>query len=227
MLKSIFELFFPTVCYACKDVLRDHEEMICTYCRHHLPLADNHNNPKNAIYQKFYGKIPLTFATSLFVFHKRGPVQELIHHLKYKNKQDIGPALAHWFAPTLQSLHQKQAFDCIVPIPLHPRKLKERGYNQLDTFGTQLSILLNIPYETTLLTRPIYTKTQTHKDREHRLRDIEKAFAIASKPEFENKHFLLIDDVITTGATLELCGRLLLSIPGATLSIATLAATES
>lgn len=227
MLKNIFDLFFPTICYACKDVLRDHEEMICTFCRHHLPLADDHNNPKNAIYQKFYGKIPLIFATSLFIFHKKGPVQELIHHLKYRNKQDIGIELAFWFAPILLTLHQKQAFDYIIPTPLHPKKLRERGYNQLDTFGKQLSVLLEVPYEKNLLTRPVYTKTQTHKDREHRLRDIEKAFKITPNPEFENKHFLLIDDVITTGATLELCGRLLLNIPGATLSIATLAVTES
>jgi ComF family protein len=110
---------------------------------------------------------------------------------------------------------------------LHPRKYRERGYNQLDTFGTQLSALLGVPYEKNLLTRPVYTKTQTHKDREHRLQDIEKAFAVTPKTEFENKHFLLIDDVITTGATLELCGRLLLQIPGTSISIAALAATES
>jgi ComF family protein len=227
MFKNIIDLFFPPVCGGCHSFLISNENVICTLCRHNIPLTNHHLNPENEAFKKFYGRIPVEYASALLYFHKRGIVQELIHNLKYKGQEEIGSVLGAWYAEDLKNLTILQSVDEIVPVPLHKRKLKERGYNQVANFGLVLSENLNIPFNGSLLIRNIYSKTQSRKSFLNRSDGIDAIFDTSFTEKDHNKHFLLIDDVITTGSTLEACSHALLKIPGAKISIVCMAMAHS
>lgn len=227
MFESIINLFFPKVCSGCSSFLLSNENVICTVCRHNIPLTNHHLNPENDAFKKFYGRIPVVHTSALFYFHKKGIVQELIHNLKYKGHEEIGTILGEWYAEDLKTIDLLQSIDEIIPVPLHRRKLKERGYNQVTAFGTALSSSLNIDYNDTILVRNVYSKTQSKKNLLGRTEGIESTFDVSFTEKNHNKHFLLIDDVITTGATLEACSRALLKIPGAKISIVCMAMAQS
>ena len=227
MFESIINLFFPKVCSGCSSFLLSNENVICTVCRHDIPLTNHHLNPENDAFKKFYGRIPVIHTSALFYFHKKGIVQELIHNLKYKGHEEIGAILGEWYAEDLKTIELLQSVDEIIPVPLHRRKLKERGYNQVTAFGTALSSSLNIDYNDSLLIRNVYSKTQSKKNLLGRTEGIESTFDVAFTEKDHNKHFLLIDDVITTGSTLEACSRALLKIPGAKISIVCMAMAQS
>ena len=227
MFESIINLFFPKVCSGCSSFLLSNENVICTVCRHEIPLTNHHLNPENDAFKKFYGRIPVVHTSALFYFHKKGIVQELIHNLKYKGHEEIGAILGEWYAEDLKTIDLLQSVDEIIPVPLHRRKLKERGYNQVTAFGTALSSSLNIDYNDTILVRNVYSKTQSKKNLLGRTEGIESTFDVSFTEKNHNKHFLLIDDVITTGATLEACSRALLKIPGAKISIVCMAMAQS
>jgi ComF family protein len=227
MFKSILNLFFPPACSGCSSFLVANETVICTSCRHNIPLTNHHLNPENEAFKKFYGRIPVQHASALFYFHKKGIVQELIHNLKYKGHQEIGHILGDWLIEDLKSIELLQSVNEIIPVPLHPKKLKERGYNQVTTFGVALSSGLNLAYNDTLLIRNVYSKTQSKKNLLGRTEGIESTFGVSFTEKDHHKHFLLIDDVITTGATLEACSRALLKIPGAKISIVCMAMAHS
>jgi ComF family protein len=192
-----------------------------------MPLTNHHLNRENEAFKKFYGRIPVEYASALLYFHKRGIVQELIHNLKYKGQEEIGSVLGAWYAEDLKNLTILQSVDEIVPVPLHKRKLKERGYNQVANFGLVLSENLNIPFNGSLLIRNIYSKTQSRKSFLNRSDGIDAIFDTSFTEKDHNKHFLLIDDVITTGSTLEACSHALLKIPGAKISIVCMAMAHS
>ncbi len=227
MLKSIINLFFPPVCAGCHSFLVSNENVICTLCRHNLPLTNHHLNPENEAFKKFYGRIPVEHTSTLLYFHKKGIVQELIHNLKYKGQEEIGTVLGEWYADELKTLEILQSVDEIIPVPLHKRKLRERGYNQVTNFGTTLSSGLNIPYNPNLLVRNIYSKTQSKKNLLNRSEGIDTTFDVIFSEKDHDKHFLLIDDVLTTGSTLEACSHALLKIPGAKISIVCMAMAHS
>ena len=227
MFESIINLFFPKVCSGCSSFLLSNENVICTVCRHDIPLTNHHLNPENDAFKKFYGRIPVVHTSALFYFHKKGIVQELIHNLKYKGHEEIGAILGEWYAEDLKTIDLLQSVDEIIPVPLHRRKLKERGYNQVTAFGTALSSSLNIDYNDTILVRNVYSKTQSKKNLLGRTEGIESTFDVSFTEKNHNKHFLLIDDVITTGATLEACSRALLKIPGVKISIVCMAMAQS
>ena len=227
MFESIINLFFPKVCSGCSSFLLSNENVICTVCRHEIPLTNHHLNPENDAFKKFYGRIPVVHTSALFYFHKKGIVQELIHNLKYKGHEEIGAILGEWYAEDLKTIDLLQSVDEIIPVPLHRRKLKERGYNQVTAFGTALSSSLNIDYNDTILVRNVYSKTQSKKNLLGRTEGIESTFDVSFTEKNHNKHFLLIDDVITTGATLEACSRALLKIPGVKISIVCMAMAQS
>jgi ComF family protein len=227
MFESIINLFFPKVCSGCSAFLLTNENIICTVCRHDIPLTNHHLNPENEAFKKFYGRIPVIHTSALFYFHKKGIVQELIHNLKYKGHEEIGTTLGEWYAEDLKTIELLQSVDEIIPVPLHRRKLKERGYNQVTAFGKALSSSLNINYNDSLLIRNVYSKTQSKKNLLGRTEGIETVFDVSFTEKDHNKHFLLIDDVITTGATLEACSRALLKIPGARISIVCMAMAQS
>ena len=227
MFKSIVNLFFPKVCSGCNSFLLTNENVICTVCRHDIPLTNHHLNPDNDASKKFYGRIPIQHASALFYFHKKGIVQQLIHNLKYKGHEEIGSIIGEWYAEDLSQMEFIQTVDEIIPVPLHPRKLKERGYNQVTTFGRALSSSLNLPYNDCVLNRNKYSKTQSKKNLLGRTEGIESVFDVTFTEKDHDKHFLLIDDVITTGSTLEACSRALLKIPGARISIVCMAMAQS
>jgi ComF family protein len=227
MFESIINLFFPKVCSGCSSFLLSNENVICTVCRHEIPLTNHHLNPENDAFKKFYGRIPVMHTSALFYFHKKGIVQELIHNLKYKGHEEIGVILGEWYAEDLKTIDLLQSVDEIIPVPLHRRKLKERGYNQVTAFGKALSSSLNIDYNGSILVRNVYSKTQSKKNLLGRTEGIESTFDVVFTEKDHNKHFLLIDDVITTGSTLEACSRSLLKIPGAKISIVCMAMAQS
>ncbi|TDE55023.1 ComF family protein [Flavobacterium sp. GT3P67] len=227
MFESIINLFFPKVCSGCSSFLLANENVICTVCRHDIPLTNHHLNPENDAFKKFYGRIPVLHTSALFYFHKKGIVQELIHNLKYKGHEEIGTVLGEWYAEDLRNIELLESVDEIIPVPLHRKKLKERGYNQVSTFGKALSSNLNLVYNDSLLIRNVYSKTQSKKTLLGRTEGIESIFDIVFTEKNYNKHFLLIDDIITTGATLEACSRALLKIPGAKISIVCMAMAQS
>ncbi|MXO06321.1 ComF family protein [Flavobacterium sp. HBTb2-11-1] len=184
-----------------------------------MPLTQYHLNPKNEAVKKFYGKIDIQFASAFLYFNKKGMVQELIHNLKYKGHQEIGTVLGNWYAEDLKELQLEIPFDAVIPVPLHKRKFKERGYNQVTTFGKAIASGFEIPFAENILIRKLYTKTQSKKNLLGRSENIENIFDVKFTESDYNKHFLIVDDVLTTGATLEACSKALLKIPGAKISI--------
>ncbi|PIF31863.1 ComF family protein [Flavobacterium sp. 9] len=227
MFNYLINLFFPKVCAGCHTVLVTNETVLCTSCRHEMPLTQYHLDDKNEAVKKFYGKIEIEHASALLYFNKKGIVQELIHNLKYKGHEEIGFVLGNWYVEDLKKLNLEIPFDFVIPVPLHPKKLKERGYNQVTTFGKTLSEGLNIPYNDSTLYRKKYSKTQSKKNLSGRSDNIENIFDVISTEDFQNKHFLIVDDVLTTGATLEACSRALLKIPGTKISIVCMAIANS
>lgn len=201
--------------------------MICTLCRHNIPLTNHHLNPENEAFKKFYGRIPVEHVSALLYFHKKGIVQELIHSLKYRGHQEIGTVLGDWYAEDLKNSKIIQSAHEIIPVPLHKRKLRERGYNQVTDFGISLSKNLKIPFNPMLLERKVYSKTQSKKNLLGRTEGIDVIFDVSYTEKDHNKHFLLIDDVITTGSTLDACSHALLKIPGAKISIVCMAMAHS
>lgn len=227
MLKYLINLLFPKLCPGCNSLLLKNEEIICSECNHNLPFTNHHFLEDNETAKKFYGIIPIEFSASMLYFHHKGIVQNLIHNLKYKNHQEIGTLLGKRYAKDLESVNQIKTITEIIPVPLHKKRLEERGYNQVTTFCEALSNELKIPYNPNLLYRSRYSKTQTKKDKENRKDIANSLFDVNYTEADHNKHFLLVDDVMTSGATLEACAKALLKIPNCKVSIITIAYTLS
>jgi ComF family protein len=223
MFQNLVNLFFPKVCFGCKSHLLQNETPICTKCRHEMPLTNFHLNPKNEAFLKFYGRVSVEFAVAFLYFQKKGIVQELLHNLKYRGHQEIGTLLGNWYAEDLKTIEILQDIDEILPVPLHEKRLKQRGYNQVTTFGETLSEKLGKPYNSTIIKRNIYSDTQVFKTLLGRNELQQNIFGVAFSEKEHNKHFLIIDDILTTGATLEACTREVLKIPGAKVSIVCMA----
>ena len=192
-----------------------------------MPLTQYHLDTNNEAVKKFYGKIEIEYASAFVYFNKKGIVQELIHNLKYKGQQEIGAVLGIWYVEDLKELNLENPFEVIIPVPLHKRKFRERGYNQVTAFGKALAEGLDIQYDETVLYRKKYSKTQSKKNLLGRSENIENIFDVISTEKHQNKHLLLVDDVLTTGATLEACSRALLKIPNIKISIVCMAMANS
>ncbi|MFD1316300.1 ComF family protein [Namhaeicola litoreus] len=173
----------------------------------------------------FYGRIQIELATALLYYGKNNSVQTLIEKLKYKNDEEIGIFFGKWLGEQLKNNTHFERIDMIIPVPLHPKKLKKRGYNQLTKFGEQISKKLQKPFVEDILLRKMHLDTQTKKDRSHRILN-EEIFQVKSLNDLKGKHVLLIDDVITTGATLESCCKALFKAKNVKITIAAMAFTE-
>jgi ComF family protein len=206
-------------------MLIDQEKIICLFCRFDLPLIDHENYDSNEITRIFKGRIPIEKGASLLHYTETGKVKKLIHELKYKNRQDIGVFIGNWLGTKLKGSCFSHDIDCIIPVPLHQKKLKQRGYNQLTQFGKSLSAILEIEYCDHILQRVSFTKTQTFKKRLDRFRNTDSKFIVKNTKSLTGKHVLLIDDVVTTGATLESCCQELLKAKNVRISIVTMAIT--
>lgn len=225
-LKDFFNLFYPKLCANCENQLTQNEIVVCTFCRHDLPLTDFTNYTENKVTQTFYGRISIEKATSLLFFRKKGITKNLIHQLKYKGNEGVGVFFGDWLGEILKENNQFSDVDFILPVPLHHKKIKERGYNQVTKFGERLSFHLKIPFIENVLIRTSTSKTQTFKARLERFKNLDTKFLLNNTSTFINKHILLIDDVITTGATLEACVKELQKTKGIKVSLLTMAYTE-
>jgi len=227
MLKKLLKLFFPEVCSGCSEILLQNENVICTTCRHDLPLTNHLLQTENEVFKKFYGKIMIEHASSMLYFHKKGIVQQLIHNLKYRNNTKTGELLGNWYVEDLKSNETLKTIDYIIPVPLHKKRLKERGYNQVAGFSEAIAKGLEKTYCDSILVRNEYASTQSKKNLIGRNSVSDSTFQAQFSETHHNKHFLLVDDVLTTGATLEACGKAILKIPNAKLSIVTIAMSQS
>jgi ComF family protein len=225
-LADFVTLLFPQLCPACGQSLVSGEKVICTECRFSLPLTNFHQQPDNIVAQQFWGKLPLQGAYALYYFAKGGKVQNLMHHFKYRNMPQIGNALGEIAGTQIIKNAVLNKAEIIIPVPLHKGRLRQRGYNQSACFAHGLSGQLNIPVDETSLIRAKATQTQTHRSRFLRFENMQEVFAIKHPERLEDKHVLLVDDVVTTGSTLEACGAELLKVPGLKLSVATIAYAE-
>ncbi|MDB2462737.1 phosphoribosyltransferase family protein [Algibacter sp.] len=223
MLKSIVNLFFPKVCYACHNLLDDNEDTICLDCRHDLPITNFHFDNNDSVKKVLYGRAQIENGTALFRFEKKGNVQRLIHNLKYKDHEHIGFVLGNWLGGELKTLKSYNNIDAVIPVPLHKNKLKKRGFNQVTKFGQQIATALEVDYLDDVLVKVTNTKSQVNKKRLARWNSNEEQFTLENPSKIENKHILIIDDLITTGATLEACILVLNQAKNTKISIAAMA----
>jgi ComF family protein len=226
IVKHLFNLFYPSTCICCEQNLLDQEKIICIECRADLPFAENGDFISNQLTLIFEGRVLIEKGASLLYYHPSGKVKKLIHELKYKNNQEVGEFLGKWFGERLLKSTKFKDIDFILPVPLHIKKQQKRGYNQLTKFGDSLSTVLHTKYLENVLIRSSTSKTQTFKNRIERFENLMTNFSITDTALLKNKHILLIDDVVTTGATLEACCKELLETENIRISIATIALTE-
>jgi ComF family protein len=219
---SLFHLFYPHNCIGCGSDVLENENFLCLECINNLPhthFAMHANNPVEKI---FWGRVAITAAMSEFYFSKASIIQNLIHEFKYKGNKKIGLYLGSLIGESLLNSNRFH-IDAIIPLPLFEKKEKKRGYNQAEILCNGISEVMNIPIIKNNVIRIIPTETQTKKHRAERWQNVEKSFTVLQPEYLEGKHILLVDDVITTGATLEACASEILKVNNVSLSVATLA----
>lgn len=223
-LRDFIQLLYPQVCAACGNKLLQVEEGICTSCLVNLPKTQFHLQKFNPLRKILKGRLEVENIVSLYYFHKHSKVQNLLHAIKYQNAQTAAIVVGEWYGYDLQKNLQFKEIDTIVPVPLHPEKLKKRGYNQSALFAEGIQKAMPCAHLSTEdLIRTVHNESQTKKSRIARIENIENVFALNNPESFKNKNVLLVDDVITTGATIEACGKLLRNAHVNQLMIATIA----
>jgi ComF family protein len=221
----MLHLFFPHTCAGCGTDVIDHDQLLCLHCLNDLPATNFFNQPNNPVEQVFYGRIPVANAAAGYFFTKDSLLQNLIVQLKYRGNKQIGFYLGQLLGNFLIKSDRFSDVTALVPLPLNPRREKNRGYNQATVLCNGISSVGKKPVIEKAVVRRVYTETQTHKGRISRWENMDGIFEVTNPSVLENKHILLVDDVVTTGATLEACGSEILKVPGTTLSVATLAYT--
>lgn len=220
----MLNLIFPKVCAGCEEILSEGENVLCVECRHRIPLANFHNVGNDFMKNKFYGRFPLENATALIQFQKRGLTQELMHSLKYRGQKELSSFFGEWLGAELAENPKYGQVSMVIPVPLHKERLKKRGYNQVEGFGRELARALQVPYRDDILVKISKTGSQVFKTRILRF-ETEAIFFNQKIDDVKDHHVLLVDDIITTGATLEKCAIQLLKGENVKISIATIAFT--
>lgn len=223
---DLFGLLFPTLCNACGTPLFQGEKLICTKCLYDLPYTDYHLHEENRVARQLWGRVPIYHAMAMLYYRKGGKVQRLIHALKYDGKTEIGEFLGEMLGKRLQMNAKYQDVCMVIPVPLHPKKLRIRGYNQSYFIAKGIAKSLEIAVNEETLIRLIATESQTKKSRYNRYENMQAVFKVVNQQALAQKHVLLVDDVLTTGATLEACVEALLEVGINRVSIATLAFAE-
>jgi len=219
---GLISIIYPHFCAACGNVLFLNEEVLCLKCYAELPRTCFHTDPENEVARLFWGRVPVRNATSFIYFNKDSHYRQILHELKYRGQQRVGIEMGRLFGLELKETPFAKA-DLILPIPLHFSKYRKRGYNQSELIASGISQVLNIPVKSGLVIRTVATKTQTKKTRYERWMNVKDTFQVQDPDALHDKYILLVDDVITTGATVEACAAALLSVSGVTLSVASLA----
>ncbi len=225
ILRNVFDLFFPEECLNCGSTLEMQDKFLCLFCLSELPLTHFCEQKKNQLETNFRGRLPLEAGTSLFFFERKGLVQKLLHQLKYQGMSEIGGFLGFWLAREMQLSKRFDSIDYVIPVPMHPIKEKERGYNQVMSFASVIANELKAEFKPDLLRKVNNRNTQTTKNRFDRMKTLENDYRINEKCDIENKHILLVDDIITSGATMEACGLQLINHSPVQLSLASMAFT--
>ena len=226
MLDDFLSLFFPPCCKACNKVLLKHEYLICNLCYVELPRFKNSTGTESVLEKMLKGRIQYKKAISFLTYQKTSRVQHLLHQLKYSNQPEIGILLGKWMAEELL-VSENFSEAVILPVPLHPKKLKKRGYNQSSKIAEGISKHLKIPVDETLLFRKKFTSTQTKKDKNERWLNVEDVFGVNADALRNYPKIILLDDVITTGSTIEACSKVLTENSNAELYIVSLAFAEN
>lgn len=223
LMDDLIGLFFPRICNACEVVLLKNEETICTRCLYSLPRTNFHLHRENPVTELFWGRVPVQSATAYLYFAKAGRVQHMIHQFKYKRKLEVGRMLGKMYGNDLLKSVYFADVDAIIPVPLHWSKQKKRGFNQSKVFGLEMAAAMNVPLISDVLVREKATETQTRKSRFERWQNVSYVFKLINAEKIAGKHILLVDDVVTTGATIEASASVLLEVPGTRVSLAFLA----
>lgn len=225
LIRNFLDLFFPNTCKVCGKNLLRQERVICTRCLYNMPKTNYHKNKDNPVAQLFWGRVNIENATSLFAFRKGSSYQKLIYQLKYHGQKEIGFEMGKLLGSYLKNSEFNNV-DCIVPVPLHRKKEKKRGFNQSLIIAEGISYILNKPIEKDDLIRKVDTDTQTKKSRYDRWENVEDIFHLKSNVDIDGKHILLVDDVVTTGSTLDACAQTIMKNKDVKISIATLAVAQ-
>ena len=220
---DFLSLLFPNLCCGCGTSLHIGEAQLCTSCLYQLPYTDHHLHQENKVARQFWGRIPCHAAMAMLFFRKGGNVQQIIHHLKYGNQPELGVKLGQLLGERLLLSPYYQDIDLLIPVPLHKKRERQRGYNQSASIAEGIAQVLQLPVSNTNLLRKTSTDSQTRKGRSLRFENMSKAFEVSNAAVLKGKHILLVDDVLTTGATLEACGLELLKCGVYRVSFATLA----
>ena len=224
-LSSLSNLFFPSICPGCNTQHINEEEMICMECYHNLPYTEFERLENNPVEKIFWGRTNIKFASSTFYYIIDSPIQHIIHHIKYRGQDNLGVFMGEIMGYTLQTAFEKHEIDFCIPMPLHYKKEYARGYNQASLLCAGIKKTTHLNYNDKLITREVNTSTQTKKSRIERWGHVEDVFTISNKSEILDKNILLIDDVITTGASTEACANILHNHGAKSVSICGLAYT--
>jgi len=222
-LSNLLHLFYPQICTGCASDLLDENNLLCLKCINTLPHTNYAQHANNQVEKIFWGRIPLAAAHSQFYFSKSSMVQELMHQLKYKSNQSIGMYLGEMMGNSLLNSNRFIDVDGLVPLPMYADKQRRRGYNQAAVICKGMALAMNIPVLNNNVCRQYATETQTRKSRVERWENVSGSFVIKDPAALAGKHLLLVDDVLTTGATLEAAGNSILQCDNVKLSIATVA----
>jgi ComF family protein len=216
----VFWLYFPKNCPACGRPLRLFGANICGRCSQNLPETHFFEAPNNPIEKIFYGRLPISAGAAAWYFHKNSALQALLFQLKYKSNKDVGLFIGKQMGALLAASERFASIDALVPVPLHPQALSKRGFNQAALICEGIGQVWHKPVLTGAIARTKHTSTQTKQTRAERWDNMEDAFTIKDPTSINGKHLLIIDDVITTGATIEACGKTLLTIKDVRVSVA-------
>lgn len=225
MFQSFIDLIFPRICAGCQQPLQHKEELICIDCRFELPLTNSHLQIDKKLENRFVGKVNLTYTLAYLKFVKGGKVQRMMHELKYKGNQEVGELLGRMYGSELKENGFSDKFDLILPVPLHANRLIIRGYNQSDSLAKGLSESLKIEWRNDVLKRGISTESQINKSRLERYKNMKDVFFVDKPEGLLEKRIVVIDDTLTTGATLESCALALNDVGVKNVSIIAFAAT--
>ena len=222
----LFHLFFPRCCAVCGASLIEGEDTICTHCNIDMPRTNYHKMKDNPVERMFWGKFPLERATSFFFYRKGSDFRQVLHQLKYGGQKEIGAIMGRYMASELQASDFFHGVDVIIPIPLHKKKQQIRGYNQSEWISRGIMAVTGIPVDTEAIIRRKNTETQTQKSALERWKNVDGIFELHRSEHLAGKHILIVDDVLTTGATTVACASRLAEIEGVRISVLTLAMAE-